>query len=561
MIVGIDLGTTNSLIGIFRDGETELIPNVFGELMTPSIVGLSDDDAILIGAAAADRLTTHPDRTVATFKRQMGTERVFRLGRKKMRAEELSALIIRSLVRDAEEYLGEAVTEAVISVPAYFNDTQRNATKTAAEIAGLRVERLINEPTAAALAYGLHEERDENTFLVFDVGGGTFDVSVLEQFDGVMEVHASAGDNFLGGEDFVDALVSMWRDKTGIQNLRPEEEAQLRRLTELAKRELNSEATVTLKVVVEGNPVECEISATDYEKRVTPLLMRLRQPVEQALRDARIRVDALDEVVLVGGSTKKRLIQRLVAQIFGKLPLRHINPDEVVARGAAVQAGLKMRDAALDDVVLTDVCPYTLGIETTRENQPNEFLEGVMSAIIERNTLIPASRVDTYYPIHDDQKVIAIKIYQGESRQVANNIKLGEFEVKLPRKSKGGETAVDVRFTYDENGLLEVIATVRATGREERMVISQNSGRMSKREIEKALKSLDKLKIHPRDQDENIALLNRANRVYAQYLGADREYIGRLIDEFQLVLERQEPREIRAFRAEFTEWLDRIESL
>lgn len=559
MIVGIDLGTTNSLIGVFEKGSTTLIPNVFGQNLTPSVVGISDEGEVLIGAAATDRLVTNPQLTASAFKRSMGTSQTFRLGSQKFRPEELSALVIKSLVRDAEIYLGRRVTEAVISVPAYFNDTQRNATRAAAEIAGLSVERLINEPTAAALAYGLHDDKKENTFLVFDVGGGTFDVSVIELFEGVVEVRASAGDNFLGGEDFLDVLEAIWHEKTNVGELSSTLKAQLRQAAEQAKRCLNRDQVVSFGIQRNDSFIQCSISPSEYESRIAPLLMRLRRPVELALRDARIAVESLDEVVLVGGATRMTSIQRLVAKMFGKLPLRHIEPDEVVARGAAVQAGLKMRSEELDDIVLTDVCPYTLGIESSRELAPGDYAHGIMSPIIERNTLIPASRLQTYSPIHDNQRVLSIGVYQGEARQVSNNIKLGEFEVQLPRGNDAEETLVDVRFTYDENGILEVVATVRNTGDEKRLVIARNSGQMSKREIEAALKSLEKLKIHPRDQDENIAMLNRANRIYEQRLGYEREQIGKLIDQFELILEGQDPHEIREFRLELQHCLNALE--
>ena len=560
MIVGIDLGTTNSLLAAWKDGEAKLIPNALGDYLTPSVVSLSDDGTVLVGRAARDRLVTAPGRTAAAFKRFMGTDREFRLGKRSFRAEELSALVLKSLKQDAEDFLGETITEAVISVPAYFNDTQRKATRNAGELAGLKVERLINEPTAAALAYGLHRS-DEAQFLVFDLGGGTFDVSVLELFDGIMEVRASAGDNFLGGEDFVDALVEHACSELGVHRdkLRPGEMSQLRRAAEQAKRNLNSESSTTLEFQCRGELLSLAIDRKKYENCVQPLLARLRRPVERSMRDASLRTDDLSEVVLVGGSTRKTVVQRLVAQMFGRLPMRHINPDEVVALGAAVQAGLKMRDAALDEVVLTDVCPYTLGVETGTELPDGRVVAGRFSPIIERNSVIPASRSGIYEPLRDTQSVIELEVYQGESRNTADNLLLGKLEVHIPQ-GINDDKRVEVRFTYDVNGLLEVEATVLKTGRMQRLIIEQTPGAMSKKEVAKRLKALAKLKIHPRDQQENQALMGRAERLYQESLGSQRAQIGYWLDTFSGVLESQNPRDIERARAELSAALDEVET-
>ena len=560
MIVGIDLGTSNSLVGYFTDDGVELVENVFEEVLTPSVVGIADDGDVLVGRTAADRLVTHPERTVGAFKRFMGSNRQITLGRQSFRPEELSALVLRSLCDDVAAKTGQRPERAVISVPAYFNDTQRKATIAAGGIAGLQVERLVNEPTAAALAYGLHQldGEGESTFLVFDVGGGTFDVSVLELFDGVMEVHASAGDNFLGGEDFVDVLVAMFVENAEGLQLTPSEMAALRTSAERAKRTLNSKESATLRVVRGDEELTHDVTRASYETRVAPLLERLRRPVQRALRDSRLRVDDLDQVVLVGGSTRKILIQRLVAQMFGKLPLRHIDPDEVVARGAAVQAALVDRHAALEDVVMTDVCPYTLGVEVVSE-QGGVYLDGLFSPILERNTIVPASREERYFPVEDRQKVLELKVYQGESRRVADNVLLGKLKVKLPRLTTA-ESAVDVRFSYDTSGILEVEATVVKTQVVERLVISQNAGTMSNAEQARALERLAGLKIHPRDQAPNVATMNRALRLYQELIGAEREHVGRLIDHFSALLSRQDPLEIRAFRQELQAWLDEFEA-
>lgn len=564
MIIGIDLGTTNSLCSVWRDGETELVPNALGEILTPSVVGLSDQGEIIVGRAAQERLLTHPEQTVATFKRYMGTERLTALGKHNMRPEELSALVLKALKADAEAYLGEAVTEAVITVPAYFNDTQRKATRAAGELAGLKVERLVNEPTAAALAYGLHERNSEKTFLVFDLGGGTFDVSILELFDGIMEVHASAGDNFLGGEDFVTQMCEAFCQDKQLDWVRLSQANQqaLRASCEKAKRVLSNQATATVEVVLQVNKnaeaYQWSISDAEFEQICQPLLERLRSPIERALRDAKLRVRDLDEVVLVGGSTRKAIVRKLVTRLFDRLPLRHINPDEVVARGAAVQAGLKSRDAALQEVVMTDVSPYTLGIETSVEVSPNQYQSGVFSPIIERNSVIPVSREDTFYPLQDNQGRLQLKVFQGEARHTKDNIALGEIDLALPKKPSN-ELPVRVRFTYDVNGLLEVEATIVPTNETKTLVIEQNPGLLTSEEIRQRLAKLDKLKIHPRDQAKNQALMARAERLYSQRLGGEREFIGRQLDQFVAVLNRQDEHDIKRAGKAFAEFMDNVE--
>ncbi|MDH3699986.1 MAG: molecular chaperone HscC [Alphaproteobacteria bacterium] len=564
MIVGIDLGTTNSLVAVWQDGAARVLPNAFGHVLTPSVVGMNDNGEILVGLAARERLVTHPDRTVAAFKRFIGTDREIRLGKKKFRAEELSAMVLRSLKADAEAALGESVTEAVISVPAYFNDTQRKATQVAGELAGLKVQRLINEPTAAALTYGLGMRDADCKFLIFDLGGGTFDVSVLELFEGIVEVRASAGDNFLGGEDFVDLLAEAFLERTGYpagitaNDLAGSLENAIRSQAEALKRRLTSGDAGEMRVAWSGKELLCDIGRPDFETLSQPLLDRLRAPLERALRDARIQPADLDEVIMVGGATRMPMIRSLVARMFGRLPAGHIDPDEVVAMGAAVQAGLKARDAALDEVVLTDVCPYSLGIEVAESVSRRHVRDGYFLPVIERNTTIPASRMETVATLHDFQTNLHVKVFQGESRRVGDNIYLGTLPLKLPPGPAGRET-VDIRFTYDINGLLEVQTTVKSTDETNRIVIEQNAGVLSREEIDKRLKALAKLKVHPRDESVNQAVLARAGRLYEERLGELRTEIGGQVALFEGILEGQRPEEIEFARGRLNEFLDRIE--
>ncbi|WP_129644324.1 Hsp70 family protein [Peristeroidobacter agariperforans] len=565
MLVGIDLGTTNSLIGAWVEDKPHLIKNAFGDVLTPSVVGVDDGGGLLVGAAAKDRLISHPHLTAAGFKRYMGTQYEVQLGTRRFRAEELSALVLRSLKEDAEAFLGAPVTEAVITVPAYFNDTQRKATLAAGKLAGLHVERLLNEPTAAALAHGLANKNAETKYLVFDLGGGTFDVSIVELFDGVIEVHASSGDNFLGGDDFRDQLVKLFLAQHGaalkIDPLKPPQALLERtsRQAELAKRKLTNAPTAQMCVTWEEQELRWDITAVDFERHCEALLNRLSRPIQQALRDARLRTGQLDEVVLVGGATRMPMIRKLVTKLFGRFPVVDINPDEAIAQGAAIQAALKARNSALNDVVMTDVSPYSMGVEVAREVSEQQFEQGLYAPILERNSHIPISREERFNTLQDNQTQINLRVFQGENPLVKNNILLGEINVKVP-KGPARQQCVDVRFTYDLDGLLEVEVTVVATGEKQRLVIEGNPGVLSKEEIDRRFGELSKLKLHPRNDLVNKQLLARAERAYEESLGAAREAISHRLVSFQSVISRQERREIARAREEFESFLNELEA-
>jgi molecular chaperone HscC len=558
MIVGIDLGTTNSLIGVWRDGAVKLIPNALGDVLTPSAVGLADDGSVLVGIAARERLTTHAALTATAFKRYMGTDRVLYLGEKGFRAEELSALVLRALVADAEAALGEHVDEAIITVPAYFNDLQRKATKSAGALAGLKVNRLLTEPTAAALAYGLDAQADDELILVADLGGGTFDVSLLHRFEGVMEVRSTAGDTWLGGEDFVDAIVAAFRD--GVDGGASIPAAAVRRQAEIAKRVLTTADSAVISVVHQGKAVEWTLTRERFESLCEPLLVRLRAPIERALRDARVDPQSLARIILAGGASQMPAFRRLIARLFLRLPVHHISPEEVVGRGAAVRAGMVMRDAALEEMVMTDVAPFTLGIETMVQygEEVSGRMHGIFMPIIERNTVIPASRSKVVTTVEDNQRGMSVRVFQGEARLVKDNVALGEFVLKLPPAPAGTET-VDIRFTYDSSGLLEVRATTVSTGRVETLVIEGNPGVMTPEEVAQRLATLDKLKQHPRDDTENRALIARAERLFEERLGDERAAIGRAVGGFVAALDRQRPDEIREARRSLVQLLDSID--
>jgi molecular chaperone HscC len=561
MIIGIDLGTTNSLVGVFRDGQPILVRNAHGDYATPSAVSLGDDGKLLVGLAARERASTHPQRTAQAFKRWMGTDQRVRLGDRNFRAEELSALVLQSLKADAEAFLGEPVTEAVITVPAYFNEAQRRATRSAGELAGLKVERLLNEPTAAGLAYGLQERSEHSTFLIFDLGGGTFDVSVLEYFDGVVEVRASAGDTRLGGEDFVQVLGHHLAARCDGLDA-PGREALLRgqawwRTAEQAKRDLSEREQATMSLLHDGRRVDCPITRGEFETACAELLQRLRRPIERALYDAQIEAAALDEVVLVGGATRMPMIRQLATRLFQRLPLRTIDPDLAIAQGAAVQAGLKARDAALEDIVLTDVMPYSLGVSTVQQ-VGDKVLHDRFAPVIERNTPVPVSRMEHFSTVTDNQKLVRLDIRQGESPLASENLHLGFLDIEMPPAAPAG-SGVEVRFTYDANGLLEVDARELAGQRSASTLIRNTATQMTPAEVAEALEKLRALKRHPRDEEDNRYLLERAKRLYADRLGDDRALIQGWINQFETALNTQDARTVRTARHAFREALDSID--
>ncbi len=548
VIIGIDLGTTNSLAAIFRDGRPEVIPNALGERLTPSAVSFDETGSLLVGAAAKARVATHPDRTAVTFKRDMGTDVERRVAGTAYRAEALSAMVLAQIRDDVEAVLGEKVREAVVTVPAYFGDLQRQATRDAARIAGIHVERIINEPTAAALAYGLHDLGREVRAVVLDLGGGTFDVTLLEIIEGVVEVQATAGDARLGGEDFTDALVS-WamRQEPRAEGLDEVSAARLREACDRARISLTEHETARIVVpdlVGAGGrfALELALSRTQAEEAFAPVLERLVLPIRRVLRDARARPEDVEEVLLVGGASRMPCIVRLASQHFGRLPKRHLSPDETIALGAAVQAGLKEGDAALDDMVVTDVAPFTMGIASGTHGPGGRVIDGLFAPIIERGTTIPASRSECFYTLADRQTKILVTVYQGEHPDCASNTKLGEYSVGgLPSKP-AGEAGVEVRFSYDLNGLLEVETTViGAPSKKHHLLNERNPGQMSKRQIEAARKALAAIKFHPRDSLPNRTALARAEALFVELRGPARTDLQHYLSNFKVALETQDP--------------------
>jgi len=558
MLIGIDLGTTNSLVACFRNGQAEIIPNRLGEHLTPSVVSIDSEGTVYVGRSAKERAGLHPLESAAVFKRGMGTDREYVLGERHLRAEELSSLILRSLKEDAEHYLGEAVTEAIISVPAYFNDHQRKATVRAGEMAGLNVSRIINEPTAAAIAHGITEKQDAR-YLVFDLGGGTFDVSVLELYDSIMEVHAIAGDNFIGGEDFTELLYRLFLMHTGIdpRSLDLREVSELRRTAESCKCAFSHNSEIYMYCSLNGQIHGMHLTLEEYERACEPLLERLRRPLERSLKDAKVTLEEIDRIIPVGGATRLPVVQRFLAKLFQRMPEPGLDPDEAVAIGAALQCGLKSRDKELREVVLTDVCPFTLGTEILMDNGYFEE-SGHYLPIIERNTIIPVSRTETVYTAHDDQTRVNVRILQGESRMAQNNILLGELSVPVPPGPKGRES-LDITYTYDVNALLEVDVLVRSTGLRRKLLIRSSDSPLSKEEAEERMKLLQYLKLNPRDEEPNRLLLLRGERLYEEAVSETRPRLDRAITEFEQVLKKKDRLRIQRAREKLRAILDEIE--
>ena len=558
MLIGIDLGTTNSLVACFRDGRAELIPNRLGSFLTPSVVSIDREGRLYIGEAAKERAMVRPLESAAVFKRSMGTEREFQLGERRFRAEELSSLILKSLKEDAEVFLKEPVTDAIISVPAYFNDHQRKATKRAGELAGLNVVRIINEPTAAAIAHGMAEQ-DDARYLVFDLGGGTFDVSILELYSPIMEVHAIAGDNFLGGEDFTKVLCDLFYAHAGVapESLDLKTRSEVQKAAERCKCAFSDTPAVIMMCSLGEKTHAMPLTLQQYETACAPLLERLRKPVERSLRDAKVSLDEIDRVVLVGGATRSPVIRRFVERLFGRKPSLRIDPDVAVALGAALQCAMKERNREIQEIVLTDVCPFTLGTEVVADN--GMFEEGGhYLPIIERNTTIPVSRSQTVSTASDNQTKVCVKVLQGESRMAANNLLLGELTVSVPAGPKGKES-VDITYTYDVNSLLEVEVHVRSTGVRRRMIIQNSKNRMTDREAEERMQQLAYLKRDPREEEPNRLLLLRGERMYEEATADARMAIDRAVMEFERALKRRDRSEIERSRAKLERFLDEIE--
>ncbi len=527
-IVGIDLGTTNSVISFMDGNEAKVITSAEGERTVPSVVGFTKEGERLVGRVAKRQAVTNPERTISSIKRQMGTDYKVTIDGKNYTPQEISAMILQKMKADAEAYLGEKVTEAVITVPAYFTDAQRQATKDAGKIAGLEVRRIINEPTAAALAYGLDKE-DNQIIMVFDLGGGTFDVSILEIGDGVFEVKATSGNNRLGGDDFDDKIVqwllSDFKREQGV-DLSNDKMAmhRIREAAEKAKIELSSAMTTDINIpyitATANGPLHLEKTLTraKFNDLTADLVAKTMEPLKRALKDSGLKTSEIDKVILVGGSTRIPAVQDEVRDFMGKEPFKGINPDEVVSLGAAIQGGVLSGD--VNDVVLLDVTPLSLGIET---------LGGVFTRIIDRNTTIPTSKSQVFTTAADNQPSVDIHVLQGERKMANDNVTLGRFQLSGINPAPRGIPQIEVKFDIDQNGIVNVTAKDMATGKEQKITITSNSG-LSDDEIDRMVKDAEKFASDDEKRLKEIEVRNNADSMVYQVEKTLKDFDGK-IDE------------------------------
>ena len=567
-MIGIDLGTTNSLATYIDDnGEIRFVKNEYGNILIPSVVGIDENDDIIVGELAKERRMMNAEETASNFKRRMGTDAKIKVKNRTFDAQMLSSFVLKHLKENAEKQLNEKINRAIISVPAYFNDKQRRDTKMAAELAGLTVERLINEPTAAALSLGSNILNQNLKFIVLDLGGGTFDVTLLETFENIMDVISISGDTMLGGEDFTTKICEIFLKniKLAITDLSRDERTKLYTKADRAKK-LISLKDVEIELEIKGKNYKSEITQKDFREAVKPLLVKMKAAIDKALQDGNTDAREIEKVVLVGGAVKLGIIEEFTEKYFHKMRGEKIyfssenfiennklvsivaDPDTVVAYGVGVAVGMKERNKMFKERILTDVCPFTLGTELVG----NRF-----APIIPRNTTVPTSKSEYFYTIDDYQDKVNVGIYQGESLNIDDNLFLGNFLIDVPRNIAGKE-AINVRFTYDINGILEVEATVVSTGLKKSKLIV--NGDLSEEEKNEKIKMLEEIKIQSENKNKDKLLLERANRIYAEIVNTEiRNHISGYLKNYQMVVATGDRIRIQKAKESFSQFLDKID--
>ena len=567
-MIGIDLGTTNSLATYIDDnGEIQFVKNEYGNILIPSVVGIDENDDIIVGELAKERRMMNVGETASNFKRRMGTDAKIKVKNRTFDAQMLSSFVLKHLKENAEKQLNEKINRAIISVPAYFNDKQRRDTKMAAELAGLTVERLINEPTAAALSLGSNILNQNLKFIVLDLGGGTFDVTLLETFENIMDVISISGDTMLGGEDFTTKICEIFLKniKLAITDLSRDERTKLYTKADRAKK-LISLRDVEIELEIKGKNYKSEITQKDFREAVKPLLVKMKAAIDKALQDGNTDAREIEKVVLVGGAVKLGIIEEFTEKYFHKMRGEKIyfssenfiennklvsivaDPDTVVAYGVGVAVGMKERNKMFKERILTDVCPFTLGTELVG----NRF-----APIIPRNTTVPTSKSEYFYTIDDYQDKVNVGIYQGESLNIDDNLFLGNFLIDVPRNIAGKE-AINVRFTYDINGILEVEATVVSTGlKKSKLIIN---GDLSEEEKNEKIKMLEEIKIQSENKNKDKLLLERANRIYAEIVNTEiRNHISGYLKNYKMVVATGDRIRIQKTKESFSQFLDKID--
>ncbi|MCC8122784.1 MAG: Hsp70 family protein [Oscillospiraceae bacterium] len=553
-IIGIDLGTTNSLCCTWQDGRTVLIPNTLEEYLTPSVVGLDENGTVLVGAVARERLATHPQWTTHNFKRLMGTSATTALGEREFLAEDLSAFILRRLREDAERFLRQPVDEAIISVPAYFNDDQRCATRDAARLAGLHVERLVNEPSAAALYYRQSSGSGDQSFLVFDFGGGTLDVSLVDCFENVIEILAVAGDNHLGGTDLDRLIAEHFCEHNALnwEALSPAGKALLLQIAEGAKKALSTQDKVVMSLRQDNRFYSLALDQQQLAHIAIPWLERCAAPIERVLRDAGRSYEDIDDILLVGGSCNMPLVQKYLRYRCQK-PIRFTGrADMLVALGTGVYAGVKSREEDLQEVMMTDVCPFTLGTAVDSSG------EVVMFPMIERNSILPSSVEHRFCTTQSFQTIIEMGVYQGEDHSPQNNLQLGKVMIRVP-PAPAGEESVLVRFTYDINGILLVDVRHEETDAHEQLVLLGKRVQFSDEQWEQRQRELEALRINPLEQEENRLLLSWGERLYQEAVGEARRELGIVLENLNQALASQNAHRISRGRRDAKEYFQSVE--